>query len=163
MDMIPINRHLTIFAVIVCQLFWNCTRPDKQDILSAEEKASLKTAIMKFNKAFEEGDVNTLSSMITADYQHTNGTSQAIDKASWLAYLEKRQAAIQSGKLVVKKYEMESPNIIYYGTTAVLTTKVLTVVEEQGETKTNEYRVTNFWVYQSNEWKRAGFHDGKIR
>ncbi|WP_185152655.1 DUF4440 domain-containing protein [Fulvivirga aurantia] len=127
------------------------------------EKGELYLAIERFNQAFKEGDVKTLTSMITYDYVHTNGTSKPINKSQWLDYLRKRSEDLSSGKLVVLAYSMEEMAIeILYGKTAIVTGKVIVETEMEGSLHKNEYRVTHVWTKYKNGWRRAGFHDSKI-
>ena len=114
------------------------------------------------NTAFQTGDVATLEAMITASYQHTNGSSKAIGKEAWLNYLRKRKKAIDSGELEVLGYEMSELGIEFYGATAIVTAKVSVKNKTEDGTVNNAYRVTNIWINESGVWKRAGFHDGKI-
>ena len=74
---------------------------------------SLETALTEFNAAFQNGDVAKLSSMITDEYIHTNGTVKAIDKTTWLNYLTKRSKELSNGKLTVSSYKMEEKEIKY--------------------------------------------------
>ena len=117
----------------------------------------------KFNTAFQTANVEKLELMITDHYQHTNGTAKAIDKETWINYLKKRQADISSGKLEVITYEMDEIKVNFYDNTAIVSAKVVVSNKIDGEIRENEYRVTNLWVHDSGAWKRAGFHDGKIK
>ena len=147
-----IYQKSPFFLTII--IFGLCTACQTQ-----KDEASLVKAIEIFNQAFKEGDVNKLSQMITENYQHTNGNSKAIDKEAWLNYLKQRQADIQSGKIIVDSYEMQDTKITQYGNMAVVTAKIIT----SNNSKESAYRVTNIWVVEGGEWKRAGFHDGKIQ
>ena len=53
--------------------------------------------------------------------------------------------------------------IEYYKKMAIVTGKVVVSNKDKGEIKNNEYRITNLWVNANGSWKRAGFHDGKIK
>lgn len=58
---------------------------------------------------------------------------------------------------------MSDPQVEFHGKTAVLTAKIKVTATNKGTVTENEYQVTNIWVKESGVWKRAGFHDGKIK
>lgn len=139
-----------------------------QDVKVSNKEAEpaeqyLLDVIAQFNTAFRNGDVASLSSMITENYTHTNSTSKAIGKADWLNYMSKREADIVSGNLAVIDYKMDDVEIQYFGKTAIVTGKVVVSTREKEELRINEYRITNVWVNKNGNWKRAGFHDSKIK
>lgn len=126
-------------------------------------KESLLEAITKFNDAFSKGHAETLVTMISNDYRHTNANTKAIDARSWVNYLHKRSKDLQSKNLVVHSYDMDQIEVVLYGTSAVVTGRVKTSSTYKGNKNENEFRVTHFWVYENERWKRAAFHDGKIK
>lgn len=131
----------------------------------ATQKASeeaLRTAIEKFNTAFQQGDVATLDAMITENYSHTNGTSKVIGKETWLNYIKKRFEDISAGKIKVLDYTMDELNIHLLENSAIVTAKIQVTTQQQDSVYKNAYRVSNIWTFTKGSWKRAGFHDGKI-
>ncbi|GAA4274830.1 nuclear transport factor 2 family protein [Aquimarina gracilis] len=134
-----------------------------QFVNSQEEKKDVLETIEEFNTAFKEGNVDKLSSMITKDYIHTNSNAKPIDKETWLAYLKKRKEEIDTQKLEVHSYEMNETKIQQYDNMVIVSAKITTSSTKNGILTTNEYRVTNIWVLEDGAWKRAGFHDGKIK
>lgn len=136
---------------------------DSETCEKIAEEGLLMEAVNKFNKAFAEGDVAIISSMITEEYLHTNGISKSIGKESWLNYFRKRKQDIDAGKLKVNHYEMDEVEVAIYGESAIVTAKVLVSMEKEGVVTDNEYRVTHLWVKENGIWKRAGFHDGIIK
>lgn len=155
MNLLP---KIYFFAFLICFHF-SCQ--EKQNTNASNE--SLLKAIENFNQAFQVSDINTLESMITDNYIHSNGNSKAIGKEVWLNYLKKRNADIEAGILKVTNYKMAETEIERYNDSAILTAKISIESTRNNEVQTNEYRVTNIWVYQNGQWKRAGFHDGKIK
>ncbi len=123
----------------------------------------LRSAIEKFNTAFQEGNVELLSSMITDDYSHTNGTSKMIGRDVWLNYLKKRAKDIEAGKIKVLAYTMDELDIQLLQNSAIVTARIQVETQQQDTVVQNAYRVTNIWTFQDGKWKRAGFHDGKIQ
>ncbi|MEM7549788.1 MAG: nuclear transport factor 2 family protein [Bacteroidota bacterium] len=155
----------TLSRIVILIFIFNFS---KANIITAQSHTAraeneLLEAVGKFNKAFAEGDLETLKSMVTDNYAHTNGNSKSIDKESWFNYLQKRRKEIQSGVLVVVDYKMDEVEIEFYENTAILTAKVVTSVLKEGATIENSYRVTNIWVNENGNWMRAGFHDTKIK
>ncbi|GAA4276176.1 nuclear transport factor 2 family protein [Aquimarina mytili] len=127
------------------------------------EENTLWKKIQEFNLAFKQGNVEILSAMITENYMHTNSTSKPIDKNTWISYLSKRKKEIESGNLVVHSYEMKEREMQLYDDMAIVSAKISTSSTSNGNRTQNEYRVTNIWIKEENTWKRAGFHDGKIK
>ncbi len=139
-----------------------CTDAKTPDNTTATDKQKLLKTINVFNKAFQDGNLNVLDSLTTDDYTHTNGNSKAIGKKRWFAYLSNRANEIKSGNLDVIDYKLEEREIYYYGDMAIVTGKVRVTENEKGAIRKKEYRITNVWVNTAGNWKRAGFHDGKI-
>lgn len=140
-----------------------CSNPKAGQQESTPNKLQLLETMEAFNTAFQQGNVAALRSMVTENYVHTNSTSKAIGKTDWFGYLTKREAAITSGALEVLEYQMEDVEIQFHGTTALVTGKVRVTSKEGEDIRQNEYRITNIWVLEAGQWKRAGFHDGKIK
>lgn len=157
------NFFKTCLVLSITFHFYNCKDIQIDKEQPKPNKEQLLQAIEQFNEAFRDADVVSLSSLITENYVHTNSTSKAIGKADWLNYMSQREAAIASGSLTVIDYKMNEVDIQYYGKTALVTGKVVVSTKEKEELRTNEYRITNVWVNQNGKWKRAGFHDGKIK
>lgn len=144
-----------IFLLFLCCFQYSIAQQDKEQLLLQN--------IGTFNQAFKKGDADQLAAMITDTYLHTNGTSAPIDKETWVAYLRKRQKEITSGTLVVHSYEMTEQHYEWYNDMAIVSGKVNVSRTKNGKHSEHEFRVTHIWVYQNNSWKRAGFHDGKIK
>ncbi len=151
-----------ILSMIFC-LVWilGCQTTTESD--TKHKKETLIKQIETFNNAFKEGNTELLASMITDNYVHTNGNSKAIHKENWINYLSKRQKEIESGELTVRNYEMKDTEIQLYQETAIVTSKIIVSTVKSDRLHENEFRVTNIWVLENGIWKRAGFHDGKIK
>ncbi len=156
-------KHFKILCIIIISLNLSCKNAEanvKESEISREE---LLIRINEFNKAFQKGQVSTLESMITENYVHTNGNSKPINKHDWLSYLRKREVEIEMGNLVVADYEMDEIKIEFHGKMAIVTGRVKVSNKKEEEILINEYRITNIWIIEDGIWKRAGFHDGKIK
>ncbi|WP_299220550.1 nuclear transport factor 2 family protein [uncultured Aquimarina sp.] len=152
-----------ILAVIIALNLSSCKDDDATNNELEKSKQELLKTISEFNKAFRNGNVSVLESMITENYLHTNGNSKSIGKKSWLNYLSKRENEINSGNLDVIRYEMDEIKIEFYRNMAIVTGKVAVSNKKKEEIQKNEYRITNVWVNEDGNWKRAAFHDGKIK
>lgn len=152
----------SIILLSIALALIHCSSPNHNDKSLATKESLLKT-IDKFNTAFNTGDVKTLESMVTDNYLHTNSNSESIRKEDWFNYLRKRKKDIDSGILSVSSYNMDQTRVEIYNSTAIVTARISVSSITSGEVKENQYRVTNIWVFQQGKWKRAGFHDGKIK
>lgn len=157
------NRFKKILFALSLALFLYCSPNPKLEETSAASKEKLLVALQKFNTAFQQGDTKTLDAMITDSYVHTNGTSQAIHKSNWLGYLEKRTERMANGELEVLHYEMGDLGFVHYKDFTIVTGRVLVTNRISQDTVENQYRVTHLWINENGVWKRAGFHDGKIK
>ncbi|CAL2101178.1 conserved exported protein of unknown function [Tenacibaculum sp. 190130A14a] len=155
------NFKIVLTSIAILFLF-SCNTLNTENQKPQNLKEELLETIQQFNTAFQKGDVATLKTMITDNYIHTNGSSQPIKKEDWLGYLSKRQKQIAYGNIEVLAYKMDEVQIELFGSTAIVSAKITTTNKENNEVTTKEYRVTNVWVIQNGNWKRAGFHDGKI-
>ena len=129
---------------------------------SSHHDTSLEEAIASFNSAFKDGDVEILSSSITSNYVHTNGTWKSFGKSKWLEYMEGRAEKLKNGRLLITSYSMEELAIQYHGNSALVTGKITSEGIEDGSSFHKEFRVTNLWGYHEGRWLRAGFHDCSI-
>ena len=153
-----------IFLIIILAFnFSFCTEKETANKQSEITKEKLLNTIKKFNRAFQEGNNAVLESMVTENYLHTNGNSKSIGKKDWFNYLSKRENEIKSENLEVIEYKLDEMEMEFYGNMAIVTGKIVVSNKRKGEIQENEYRITNIWVNESGNWKRAGFHDGKIK
>ena len=106
--------------------------------------------------------MDQLRQLVTDQYIHTNGHSAPIRKESWFEYLERRAIELESGELVVENYHMDDIKIEMYSNAAIVMAHVSFTSIVNDERKENAFRVTNIWVNESGQWKRAGFHDTRI-
>ncbi|MEM7486751.1 MAG: nuclear transport factor 2 family protein [Bacteroidota bacterium] len=144
-----------VYLIASFFLFFSCMAQPKEE--------ELLEAIEMFNTAFANSELSTLDAMVTENYVHTNGNAKAIDRPSWFKYLKSRNQEIESGTLKVEGYNMSELHVELHDTMAIATAKVSTSMIKNGEALKNEYRVTNVWVYEDTIWKRAAFHDTKIK
>jgi len=156
--------NTAVFCLFLFSFFiQNCKNETDTKPSLDEEKENLIERIEEFNSAFKDCKIEKLEAMITNNYLHTNSNSKSIGKADWLTYLANRKTELSSGNLVVKNYKMSETEVKIYDNTAILTAKISFSSIKSGERKENEIRITNVWVKEQGIWKRAGFHDTRIK
>ena len=143
--------------------FHSCKNEIDQKSNLIEEKEKLIERVEEFNTAFRDGEIEKLEVMITNNYLHTNSNSKSIRKNDWVEYLAKRKEELKSGKLIVEDYEMNETEVEIYDDMAIVTAKISFSTIKSDEQKENEFRITNIWVKEKGIWKRAGFHDTRIK
>ncbi|MEP5614419.1 MAG: nuclear transport factor 2 family protein [Cyclobacteriaceae bacterium] len=146
----------SLFLLVIITLI-ACTKND-----STAQREKLEEALRVFNTAFETVDIATLDQMITNNYVHTNGSWEAFGKETWLGYMKNRKAKLESGDLLVSKYEMTDLNIKMHEKSAFVVARFITAGREDTTFFNKQIRVSNLWVIEDGEWKRAGFHDTMI-
>lgn len=156
------NTYMKPISLLLSLLLFAITGACKKENTLEAERALLQS-VDKFNIAFKENNIEVLDSMVTENYQHTNGNGKPIGKSEWLGYLQKRGAQIKNGTLTIHSYEMLDAQLTLFGEVGVVTSKISVQSTNLGAYRENEYRTTNVWVKEDNLWKRAAFHDGKIR
>jgi ketosteroid isomerase-like protein len=156
-------KTLALVLIIILMSLLSCSKQDNAKIVHQTRKEELKKALSNFNTAFQKVDVSTLAMLITDNYLHSNGTSKPIGKKEWLNFLKDRKQKINAGKFEFQKYRMSEVEVELYDKMAILTAKIAATTIQNGKKQDNEYRVTQIWVEKSGTWKRAGFHDGKIK
>ena len=139
-----------------------CCQGVEKEKTELDKKEALLKQIQQFNKAFDEGNVDLLRTLVTDNYLHTNGHSASIRKEPWFNYLKNRRNALLSGDLVIENYAMEDIEVELYGDAAIVTARISFTSSNKGNRTENAYRVTNVWVLQEGRWRRAGFHDTRI-
>ena len=149
-----------LIFLLISVLIGSCS--NQKDHNPELDKQNLIQAIEQFNIAFRVGDANQLAGMISKDYLHTNGTSRAFGGEGWLNYLRNRQKQIEAGELIIHDYQMSESKISMHGESAIVTARIDVSQTLNNKQENRSYRVTNVWVKENNEWKRAGFHDRRI-
>ncbi|MEM7373749.1 MAG: nuclear transport factor 2 family protein [Bacteroidota bacterium] len=151
------------YILIIILSLTRCAPPPSQTDSPDLRQTQLLEAINTFNHAFQTGDMQTIESLITTNYIHTNGNAKSIRRSDWLPYIRKRSQQIKEGRLTVTAYEMQETDIEMLPQSAIVTAKIIVRSTEDGNPKEQAYRITNIWVEDHGIWKRAGFHDGKIK
>ncbi|MEP1095785.1 MAG: nuclear transport factor 2 family protein [Cyclobacteriaceae bacterium] len=152
-DMMKRSLFLLVIATVI-----SCVKND-----SGASRSTLEQALQEFNAAFEQANVEVLDQMISKNYVHTNGSWKSFGREDWLGYMKKRKVEITTGELQVTKYEMREVEIEMHGSSAIITGKFLYEGVQKGISFEREIRVTNLWVIENEKWKRAGFHDTRIK
>ena len=77
-------------------------------------------------------------------------------------YLQKRKGQLKSGQLQIEKYQLSERRLDIHNKSAVLSGVIETKGVLNGTGFVRKIRVTNFWIKEDGQWKRAGFHDSRI-
>lgn len=147
-----------LLSLLILCLATSCT----MEVSVESDLEELNRTIDEFNKAFETCDISKLDQLTTTDYTHTNSASAAIDKQAWMAYLNKRKDQLASGQLKISKYLFEDRQMSMYEKSAWVTGVVSIDGIMDSTSFSRKIRVSNFWVKDDKQWKRAGFHDTRI-
>lgn len=149
-----ITSHLVILSLFVV----SCT----VEVSTESDASQLNQTIDEFNLAFEKCDIKTLDRLTTDQYVHSNGNNAAITKPAWMAYLKKRKAQLDNRQLEVTRYILSEKEVNLYDQSAIVTG----LIEMDGMLDTISFsrkiRVSNFWIKENGQWKRAGFHDTRV-
>lgn len=154
-----------IYSTVLLGLL-SCQVEQKQDEVqekSIDQKTEeLLTTLYNFNLAFAESNASLLEPLLTDQYTHTNGSSAPYTKEVWLNYIKSRKEKIEEGTLIVDDYGMTDIQMTFYDKSALVNGIVYSKGTEKGVPFDKQFRVTHLWVMESNQWKRAAFHDGVI-
>ena len=120
-------------------------------------------AVQRLGTAYRDGDVETLESLITDQYVHTNSSSKPIDREAWLGWVANRAKAIDEGRLRVLEYDTSGVTVLRHGDTAIVTGLNRTVREHDGRREESAVRFTMVWVKTDEGWKRAAFQDCRVQ
>jgi hypothetical protein len=139
-----------------------CASHDQQGH-PVQPETPLDVSIEEFNQAFRQFDVDLLSRSITAGYQHTIGSAAPLSKDSWLNYLRAEKKHVEAGTLTYHTIVMEESTVDYYADAAFITGRVVLTGQRDGERIDQAYRTSQMWVIEDGRWKRAGYHETRIR
>lgn len=116
-------------------------------------RAALEQAVHRFGEAWANGDVETLESLLSPTYLHTDAYGKALDRASWLAY-----AAQRTGRTT--RIGFEDLRIRIVGDIGIVTG----INRLQGAGIRNAadrldlvLRFTQLWIHQDGRWLRETF------
>lgn len=123
---------------------------------------TLNQTLDQFNSAFHTCDIETLNRLTTDSYLHINGSSDPITKKEWINYLHKRKKQVENGELQISRYDFQDKKIQVYGQSAWVTGLVLVDGSLNHVPFSRKIRVSNVWVRENGQWKRAGFHDASM-
>ncbi|MCO7225347.1 nuclear transport factor 2 family protein [Pleionea sp. CnH1-48] len=127
--------------------------------LQADSTSEIKQALERFNQAFMDADTQTLNTLLTSNYVHTNSGSKPFGKTAWLNWLKTRKQALQDKLFHYKNYSTEELSIQVYGDSAVVTGRNIAEGMNKGQPFQHDIRFTHLWIREPSGWKRAAFHD----
>lgn len=127
-------------------------------------RVALHRALDAFSDAFLRADAAALDTLIVAGYRHTNGgTGSMLGKADWLDYVRARRKDLDSGRLEVRRYEVVDMAITWHPGAAVVTNRVVSEGTQDGAGFASRLQVTQVWIREGRQWRRAAFHDSPTR
>lgn len=154
-----------IYSTVLLGLL-SCQVEQKQEEVhekSIDQKTEeLINTLNDFNLAFAGANASQLEQLLTDQYTHTNGSSAPYTKKVWLNYIKSRKEKIEAGTLIVDDYGMTDIQMSFYDHCALVNGIVYSKGSEKGIPFDKQFRVTHLWVMESDQWKRAAFHDGVI-
>lgn len=143
--------------------FGGCGRPAPSGAEAAPTRESLHQALDAFNAAYARADVAALDKMLASGYLHTNGASPPLGKDSWLNYVSGRRKALDAGDLVIDSYTLLDLQVRLHGRAAAVAGKVRVNGLDRDGPFEHAFRVTQLWIFEDAGWKRAAFHDGRVK
>jgi ketosteroid isomerase-like protein len=123
------------------------------------KQARLQERVELFSRAFGAGDVPLLDSMLAPNYTHTNDKAPPLDRAAWLASMERRRADIESGTLVTTEFSTTEAGLNVAGDTAVATGLSVMRGQRGDFGFALRIRFTSVWHWDGQDWYRVAFHD----
>ena len=128
-----------------------------------ETQHEVQVALDAFSRAYRDADAGRLSAMLTDRYVHSNSGGPVIRKPAWLDYVRSRRKLLDEGALVVSEYENENVVIETYGDAAVVHGLNVSKGTDKGKPFAKRIVFTHTWVRDGGTWKRASFHDSKVK
>ena len=152
------QRYMKLLCALFVLVFLHgCSKP--QNVPSGK----LENVINSFNEAYIIGDTAKLASMITENYVHTNSSWKSFGKEKWLSYMKARREKLDNGAIQVTEYKMEEYAAEQFENTAIVTALITSRGMENDTPFDKSFRVTNVWIYEKGNWRRAAFHDTPIK
>jgi ketosteroid isomerase-like protein len=105
----------------------------------------VKQAEQKWIAAVTSKDKSALEAILAKELVYTHSTGLVEDKGQYLQ-------ALASGNQKYDSIEYEAPAIQTYGSTAVVTTKVVMKGATKGQPFNNQLRLLHVWVKQGGKW-----------
>lgn len=105
----------------------------------------VKQAEQKWIAAVTSKDKSALEAILAKELVYTHSTGLVEDKGQYLQ-------ALTSGNQKYDSIEYEAPAIQTYGSTAVVTTKVVMKGATKGQPFNNQLRLLHVWVKQGGKW-----------
>ncbi len=144
-------RH---FVLLVC-----LTLVANIGVADDAKQARLKERMAAFSAAFNASDVPTLDSLLAENYSHTNNSAAPLNRAEWLASIERRRADTESGASKITSVETSEIEVQTQNNTAVGTGLYIMKGERNGNPYGLKIRFTQVWEWNGNDWYRVAFHD----
>jgi hypothetical protein len=109
-----------------------------------------------WEEALKHLDLESMQSLLAADYSQTEIRGKVQDRASWFGYFQSIAAAVQSGDA---RFEIafDDERVRVYGSAAVVTGGATFKGERRGVPVNNVIRFTNVWVNPRGMWQLVSY------
>jgi uncharacterized protein (TIGR02246 family) len=149
-------KHFLLISVVVfTAVSFTFGQEGKAKVNSnARIEEQIHNVIRKFGDAWAMNDIETLESLLTDDYVHTDYLGRVQERAEWMAYLRDRKA-----RGIVNKIEFSDIKVRRYGDLAVVTGHSLIKGSLTEATKDVglQIRFTQVLLKRRNRWLRSSF------
>lgn len=154
---------LATFGLLLLALTISCSQEQRESAVPVDHTADdVLAALETFSSAYAAADVETLSTLLTDQYVHSNSGGPVIRKENWLNWVGTRTTALADGTLVISTYENVDVVVEMYAGAAVVHGTNVSTGTENGEPFDKRIVFTHTWIYEDGAWKRASFHDSRL-
>jgi len=108
-------------------------------------KAEIEAAVVRFGKAWADGDVAILETMLSPTFTHTDISGRFTDRAAWLATAHRRPNT---------STVMEDIAVRTFGDVAIVTARQIIMYDDGPLRRRRAFRITSVLVEQDGRWLR---------
>jgi len=130
---------------------------------ATSDEEALRLQVERFSAAYERADVETLDSMLDANYVHMNEGSNRLNRNDWLDWNRHRYRQFRAGTLKLEQYDVSEIHLVFNGNVAIVTGRVRASGTRDGEKFSSDIRLLSVWINRDRIWKRAAFSDASVR
>jgi hypothetical protein len=116
---------------------------------SASSEDELTERMREFGQAWAKSDVDTLDSLLAAEYHHTDIFGRTLNRAEWLEYARAARP--------VNSMDFRDVVLKFYGGVAVITGTSVIVGQPTSPDSNVNINFTQVWARDNGEWRRAFF------
>ena len=128
----------------------------------ANPKDEVAAVVAKFAEAFRVADAAALDALLGPDYIHTNTGGGVVNREQWLAYIASRRGELDSGVLVLTRYENRDVDIRIHDDTAVVTGHLRMDAVVDGKPRLLNSRYTDVWIKGAKGWQMVAWQSTRM-